>query len=174
MKTLLLLRHAKADRKHPNEEDFDRPLAAEGRADAARLGDHLKAEGLAPALVLCSAARRAQETWSCVAERLASQAPLLAEEALYSAPPAAILRVVHPAPTAASPLLVIAHNPGMESLARALAGPDSDPEAVQNLQRGYPSSGLAVIDFDIESWAEADVGEGRLRAFVTPRDLDAT
>jgi phosphohistidine phosphatase len=171
MKTLLLMRHAKADARQPEQDDFDRPLAPTGRADAARVAGFLSAEGLAPALVICSAARRAEETWACLAQQLGDAIDLKMDEDLYSAMPAGMLQAVREAPAAASPLLLIGHNPGMEMLARSLAGHASVPAACKDLNFDYPSSGLAVIEFDIETWPDAAPGEGRLTHFITPKTL---
>ena len=66
MKVLYLLRHAKSSWKDPTLEDFDRPLNKRGRSAAKTMGRHLHRNGLRPDLVLCSAARRTQETWTLV------------------------------------------------------------------------------------------------------------
>src|ERR1700754_2302322 len=69
MRTLVLLRHAKAE--HPEVgSDFDRRLTTRGKADAAAAGVWLAAEGIRPELVLCSAAARTRETWDAVADAL--------------------------------------------------------------------------------------------------------
>jgi phosphohistidine phosphatase len=39
------------------------------------------------------------------------------------------------------------------------------------MAKGYPTAGLAVIDFAVEDWAEAAPGGGRLDRFVTPESL---
>jgi phosphohistidine phosphatase len=36
----------------------------------------------------------------------------------------------------------------------------------------FPTAGLAVIGFDVESWSQVANGAGRLEAFVQPKDLD--
>jgi phosphohistidine phosphatase len=58
----------------------------------------------------------------------------------------------------------------MHELALALTG-DGDAAARQELARNLPTSGLAVLDFDIEDWSEVSFGRGRLMTFVTPRLL---
>src|SRR5690625_4581183 len=68
MPTLVLLRHAKAEAAGPS--DFERKLSAPGRSQARRVAAHLVAAGLAPDVVLCSAALRARQTWEQVAAGL--------------------------------------------------------------------------------------------------------
>ena len=61
-RTLVILRHAKAER--PAElADADRPLTQRGHADAAAAGAWLAARGYRPDLVLCSPAKRTRQTW---------------------------------------------------------------------------------------------------------------
>ena len=63
MDRLILMRHAKAERRSASGDDFDRLLTDDGRGDAAMVGLALAKDGLAPTLVLVSAAQRAVETW---------------------------------------------------------------------------------------------------------------
>jgi phosphohistidine phosphatase len=65
MKTLLLLRHANAEKLAPASSDFERGLNESGRLQARELGAQLKHQ-LAIDLVLSSAARRARETTELV------------------------------------------------------------------------------------------------------------
>jgi phosphohistidine phosphatase len=66
-------------------------------------------------------------------------------------------------------VLVIGHNPMMEDLAFAVAGNGSEI-ACAALNSGFPTSGLAVIDFP-GSLVSAAPGKGYLEAFITPADL---
>jgi hypothetical protein len=59
---LFLLRHAKSSWENPQLADHDRPLAPRGRRATNLIAEHLSRELIAPALVLCSSARRARET----------------------------------------------------------------------------------------------------------------
>jgi phosphohistidine phosphatase len=64
--------------------------------------------------------------------------------------------------------MLIGHNPGIEQLARALAG-RGDDAALRRLRDHYPPAGLAVIEFDLSSWSDVRPAAGRLSAFQTPR-----
>ena len=59
---LWLLRHAKSSWDDADLPDDARPLAPRGQQAADRMRAYLAAEGIAPELVLCSAAQRARET----------------------------------------------------------------------------------------------------------------
>ena len=58
MKTLLLIRHAKAERPSPAVPDHDRILEERGRRDAPEMGRRLKLRGLQPSLMISSTASR--------------------------------------------------------------------------------------------------------------------
>ncbi len=169
-KTLLLLRHAKSSRNDPDMADFDRPLAKRGRRDAPRIGRWMREAGLEPDLVLCSDAARTRETWSGLAESLHSAVPVLYERGLYMANAKALLHRLHRIAGDVGSVLVIAHNPGLEEAARALA--DGKGEALKRLQRKFPTAALARLDFEIEDWGKLEPGSGRLGLFITPAELD--
>jgi phosphohistidine phosphatase len=94
------------------------------------------------------------------------------EPRLYEATAGRLLEVVRDADAEARALLMIGHNPGFEDLARRLTG-HGDRYAFARLTEKYPTAGLAVIDFSLESWAQIEPRAGRLERFVTPKTLGA-
>ena len=66
MRELILLRHAHTESPVAGQADADRPLSAEGQAAAEAVGRWLLEQGKVPDCVLCSPARRAQETLQAV------------------------------------------------------------------------------------------------------------
>ena len=72
MRDLILLRHAHAEPAAAGESDLDRPLSAEGLAEADAAGRWLAAQGLVPDRVLCSPARRSRETLEAVTKARAA------------------------------------------------------------------------------------------------------
>ena len=79
---LLLLRHAKSSWDDAGLADHDRPLAKRGRRAAERVGAYLRTSDLLPDLVLCSSARRTQETLELLA---LGDREVRIEEGLYGA-----------------------------------------------------------------------------------------
>ena len=171
MKRLSLLRHAKSDRSDPAAADFDRGLTNRGRQAAPAMGRYLRRQKLVPDIVLCSAARRARETWELAAAALKAEIPVEYSERLYLATPAQILRLLHQLPETTESALLIGHNPGFHALALQLLG-SGDGEARAQLQAKFPTAALAVIDFEVERWGDLAAGKGKLERFVAPRDLD--
>lgn len=169
MKRLLLLRHAKSAWPE-SVEDHDRPLADRGRRDAPRMGAHIVSAGLQPDFALVSSARRTQETWALVAPALGKPCPSRTVPSIYEAEAQAILKAIRNAPEESGTLLVIGHNPGLETLSASLA-PRGEAGATARLKTKYPTAGLAVIAFGFETWADIAPGSGWLEAFATPKTL---
>ena len=165
MLRLLLLRHAKSDWSRPGLLDHDRPLAPRGRRDAPRVGRFLREQGLCPQAALASTARRAQDTARLVLE--AAGAPpdtLRLTRELYGSSPATILRIVRSVGGGTDPLLVVAHNPGMEDLVARFSG-DYEP---------FPTAALAVVSFPAARWADLSTSAATLEWRLRPRDLPNT
>src|SRR5258705_13680819 len=68
MKFLHLLRHAKSSWKDPGLNDHDRPLSKRGRQTAKMMAAYLRRAKIAPDLVICSTAMRAQQTLDPIAK----------------------------------------------------------------------------------------------------------
>jgi phosphohistidine phosphatase len=168
MLRLLLLRHAKAAWP-PGILDLDRPLAPRGQNAASVMANYIRSEFLAPDLALVSPARRTQETWEIVQPTI-GEIPSRHDGRIYEAPVARLLAVLQEVEPEAQTVLMIGHNPGFEDLASLLIG-EGDMEGILRLGSKYPTAGLAVIDFEHQSWAEVTRKSGRLERFVTPKSL---
>lgn len=170
-RTLYLLRHAKSSWDEPSLDDFDRPLNPRGRKAAADMAKAMRRRGLVPDLVLCSAARRTQDTWALMAPILAKDVPVRVLKGLYLATPSGFLTALARVPETVERALLLGHNPGIEQLAVKLAGAESKSSALATLQTKYPTCALAEILFDIPDWSAARSASGRLIRFLRPRDL---
>lgn len=171
MKTLLLYRHAKSAWGDPHLEDFDRPLSPRGRKAAPTMGAALAARGLQPNLVLCSAAVRTQETWRLTAPELGGTPELKVLRSLYLASPAQILRQIHGTDEEVNCVMVIAHNPGLETLSLRLADPGSNGEDRARLAEKFPTAAVAVFALLEQPWSALHAKGARLTEFLRPRDL---
>jgi phosphohistidine phosphatase len=163
VRTLVVLRHAKADR--PNGvADEDRPLTERGHADAAAAGAWLATRGYRPDLVLCSPAKRTRQTWRAVA--LAVTGPhtpeVRYEPALYHGGVAEALDLVRGAPEEAGTVLLIGHNPTVSMLSAVLA------QSTEQDNDGLRTSGIAVHTHDGD-WAGFGRGAAPIAASFTAR-----
>jgi phosphohistidine phosphatase len=170
MKTLILLRHAKSSWDDTALADFDRPLAPRGLKAARLVGEELARRGWRPDRALVSPAARTRQSWELVSAQLPGRPEADFPEALYDASAEEILAEIRRAPEAVGGLLVLGHNPGLEDLARGLAGDASEAGALARLREKFPTAALARFLFD-GRWAELDPGGARLTHFVRPKDL---
>lgn len=143
MKQLLLLRHAKSSWDDPDLDDFDRPLAERGLKAARLIGRELAARDWLPDQVLVSPALRTRDTWRLVAAELPVHPRVAFAEALYDAAAADILSQLRKADPSSGCLLVLGHNPGLEELAKRLAGSGSEAKARKRLEKKFPTAALA-------------------------------
>jgi phosphohistidine phosphatase len=174
MHRLMLLRHAKTEHDAPSGRDLDRRLDKRGRNDAADIGGWIGRHPPFPDLVLVSHAIRAHQTWEIVREAMRDLAPAPQVELmpeLYGAEPSELLAIIREA-SSANPnrLMLVGHNPGMHELALALAG-GGDAALRNSLADNLPTSGLAILDFDIQGWDDVAFRRGRLEQFVSPKLL---
>ena len=158
MRTLILLRHAHAEPASTEQADLDRPLSAEGLAEAEAAGRWLSEQGLIPDRVLCSPARRTRETLESVMGTIGFVEQRLVDQ-IYEATPGALAALVDEH-REAERLLLVGHNPGLERLAALMhSGQSGD-------YRGMPPAGIVVLDFPVEDMVEP--GVARLSAFWWP------
>jgi phosphohistidine phosphatase len=172
MLTLSLLRHAKSSWKNPTLADRDRPLATRGETDAPVMGKAMAERGIDPDLVLCSSARRTRDTLALVLPELKVEPKVVYDDALYHATPAEMLDMLHAIQPGANRVMLVGHNPEIQSFALDLVG--SGPKHYRDrLREKYPTAGLAVINFASGLWSSIAVNSGTLTLFLTPRELRA-
>lgn len=172
MRTLLLLRHAKASVGDGRMRDHDRPLAPRGQRDAPKIGAYMGKHRLIPDRALVSPAKRTRETWDLVQPALGARLSASFEERLYDASPQTVIDVLQETGTDHPTLLVIAHNPSLHRVAMGLVAA-GDLEAREQLREGLPTSGLVTIEFPFDDWGKLHAQAGRLTHFVTPDLLKA-
>ena len=146
-RALVIMRHAKAANPE-GTADVDRSLTRRGHADAAAAGPWLQRRGYVPALVLCSPARRAQQTW----EALAVKGPEVRyDRRLYGAGALELLDVVAELDDDVRVVLLVGHNPGLAELSVLL-----DPAGGEG---GLRTSGIAVhaVDASWPQWGPGSV-----------------
>ncbi len=169
VKTLYLLRHLKSSWDEPGLPDRERPLAPRGRRAGKKLARRLRKERATPDVVLCSPSVRTRETLEAILPALGDPVIEFRDE-LYAASGDELFEAVRGVAPDVSSVLVIAHNPGIQVLAIALAG-RGDEEARERLDEKFPTGALATLQFDVPRWAEVEPGAGELIGFVVPREL---
>jgi phosphohistidine phosphatase SixA len=157
--TVMLLRHAHAEPASDSQQgDLERALSLRGieEADAAAawLAGHEP-----PLRALSSSAQRARQTLQCVLASMGGALQAQIEPRIYEASLADLLDVIE-AHRDAGRLLLVGHNPGLESLVALLSTGQSGDH------RGMPPAGLAMLHFPAGSAIEP--GAAQLTAFWSP------
>jgi len=166
---LFLLRHAKSSWADPALPDQERPLTERGERSARRVATYLESELIRPELVLCSSARRARDTLDVIRPVLPRRSTVQVAEGLYGAGAAGILDRLRAVDADVDSVMVIGHNPGLEDLARDLAG-DGDEAAMEQLRTKFPTAALACFDVSTP-WVRLHEGHAFLTHVVPPRRL---
>ena len=163
MKTLLLLRHAKAENAAAGSLDVNRALNERGKKEAQAIGTYIRRQNLSVELVLCSPAVRARETAELVLAAAEVTANVRYDQGIYEASPHQLLEVISEVEEDQSAVLLVGHNPGMEDLLRALTG------------TGEPMSTgtLAKINLKLDEWSRVTEDIGDLECIVRPDELAA-
>jgi phosphohistidine phosphatase len=168
-KLLYVLRHAKSSWDDPGLHDPERPLAPRGLRAAKLLGGYVRDNGIAPAQVLCSPARRTLQTL----EGVAPGGELLIEPTIYFGGPAEIVERLRQIPAEIESAMVIGHNPALQKLVLLLAGGNGGLPAGSHLaevRNKFPTGALATLKFDC-AWRELSPGSAQLTDYVRPKSL---
>jgi phosphohistidine phosphatase len=162
MKTLLVLRHAKSSWSDSALDDHQRPLNTRGRRDAPRMGALVREHGLLPDIVISSDAVRARLTAEAVAEAARYPGEILLDPRLYLARPADILSPLSSLRDNVETVMIVGHNPGLETLVEQLTGERQD----------LPTAALAQIRLPVHRWRDLKLStRGRLVGLWRPGEL---
>jgi phosphohistidine phosphatase len=133
---LLLMRHGEAEDNR--DDDFNRSLTANGRAQVTHVGRALVSRGEKPSLIVASPLTRAQQSAAIVRDVLELDIPIETwDEVRPSADPQAASRRLA---TATSTVLVVSHQPFVGRLAQLMTGKRIAMEPATMLSIHYDSS----------------------------------
>jgi len=161
MKTLLLMRHAKASPSAAGVADFDRVLLEEGRVAAALVGSFLKREKFTVDVALTSPAVRARETIEQVLQGAGMSLTVRADQRLYEGGSLLVLDVISEVEDDLRTVFLVGHNPVLEEVVQHLTG-----ESV-HLSPGT----LTQVELDAARWSEIHAAKHKLCRVVRAKDL---
>jgi len=172
MKRLAILRHAKSDWDDLAKRDFDRGLNERGRRGAALMGKHVrdytKREEIEWGCLLASPAERVQRTLEAAELDLEP----VWNRALYLASAETIVEVVKETAGNCDAVLVSGHNPGLQDLLLMLVAPARENAAFDEASIKFPTAAFAVLEIDIDDWADLGGEDAEIVHFKRPRDMD--
>jgi len=167
MRTLVIMRHAKAESSAPS--DVERELTDRGHADASGAGAWLAAQGVRPDFALVSSAARTSQTWEDVAVGAGWDLQLAElDDGLYAASTEAALDLLRAVDPAYETVVLIGHNPTVSSLVQLLDDGTGDEEAGNEIVMGYPTSAVTVFSYDGD-WSDLDEADAAVVSFHVGR-----
>lgn len=168
MKILGLLRHAKSEWDDLGTRDFDRGVNERGRRGARLIGKHITEHGIQWDTIVASPAERVKATLvEAMPEREA-----IYDQRLYLASDQALMDAAREHGGDAQAMLLVGHNPGLQELLFALVPPHRENALFDEAAVKFPTATFAVIELNIDDWADLKESCGTLVHFARPRDLD--
>jgi phosphohistidine phosphatase len=164
MKIIFLQRHAKSSWGDPSLPDFERPLNERGMEDAPRMGKRLALSSQQPELIISSPAFRAIATAKIIARELNyPEKNIQLEKEIYLIEPDDLLEFIKSIDDKYKRVMIVGHNPGLTILCNQLT--DSNIENI-------PTSGIAKIMFNVNTWQAVLDNSGQLLEFDYPKSID--
>ncbi len=166
VKSLTVVRHAKAGWGKQTQNDFQRPLNERGLHDSAEMAQRLFAQGLVPQQIVASPALRAITTARRFADTFGLEPTLLTtDHSIYEASSDNLHDVVWGLSDDYNDIMLVGHNPGLSDLVRSLASQMIDELATCE---------VVILQFDCEVWHTIDLHSGRLSFNDAPRKHNNT
>jgi phosphohistidine phosphatase len=161
-RTLIIIRHGKAESFGIVSEDYARTLVPDGVKEAKYTGNALKKVCVAPQLYLSSAAPRAFYTLRFIALTLgADPESVIGDRDLYSARRESLLETIRNFPDDVTCAALCGHNPEISDLIPLLV---EDTGRLPFLN----TADAVVIDLpEGASWSDAGAGNAVLRIFIS-------
>ena len=160
MKKLVVVRHGKSSWKYDLPDD-KRPLKSRGITDANLVSKNFQTKGIVPNVVLSSPAVRALSTCEifCKNLNLPFENTQIIDN-LYDFQGDSVIEILKDLDEVYDTVMIFGHNHAFTSICNTFGS-----KFIDNL----PTSGLVVINFDINSWGDLKKGQTELTIF--PRDL---
>ncbi|WP_108791551.1 histidine phosphatase family protein [Erythrobacter sp. Alg231-14] len=174
MKILGLFRHAKSEWDDLAKRDFDRGLNDRGLRGAQLMGNHIRSHGIQWDRVIASPAVRVKET---LQDALPNITPTY-EDKLYLASADTIVEAAQAhcempdGSGEADAILMSGHNPGLQEVVLELVSPSHENDLFKEACVKFPTATFAVLECNVESWADMRNHCAKLVHFARPRDLD--
>jgi len=160
MKRLILVRHGKSSWEH-DLEDRERPLTKRGLSDGPMVAEAFKKEYALPEMIWTSDAVRANTTADIFKDVLnISDSNFEVKPKLYTFDEKKLKHHIRGCEESINTLMVFGHNDAMTSLVNNFGD-----KYVGNV----PTTGLTIIDFDVERWTQ--VKKGTTVTTIFPKDL---
>jgi phosphohistidine phosphatase len=144
VKTLLIIRHAKAESSF-TLNDFERPLNERGKKDAPVMAQRLLDKKIVIDAFVSSPARRAKKTAELFYETYKAHDDIILISALYHAPAEMFFDVIKKVDDKFDTIAVFAHNPGITYFVNQLAAVRID---------NMPTCAVFAVKVNCNNWKD--------------------
>lgn len=163
MKTLILVRHARAEDKSILKRDFDRRLTASGLSEAALIGEYLKGQKCGSSYFISSPASRTVETAEVVMKSLSvERSQLHLHAVLYEADVEEYLEIIRETDDHFESCMIFGHNPTISEVANFLC---------KDFRNDLSKGAVVALKFKVERWSDVKKETGKLLFFASPKLL---
>lgn len=159
MKTLLIIRHAKAESSF-TLNDFERPLNERGKKDAPVMAQRLLDKKIVIDAFVSSPARRAKKTAELFSESYKAHDDIILISALYHAPAEIFYQVIKELDDTLTTVAIFAHNPGITYFVNQLAAVRID---------NMPTCAVFAVTINCNSWKDFAIAKKDFLFFDYPK-----
>lgn len=162
-KEIILIRHGKACSLDAFHKDIDRVLMERGVNDGYRVAEILIEKGVKPDIILTSPAARANHTALIFSRALNTGTEIVKiKKEFFHCSDETFLNDIYSLPDNINSVMIVAHNPGITDLAY---------ELTKGGTSFLPTSGVAVIQFDTDTWPEISRKKPDNYYFIKPKEI---
>lgn len=162
MKSLYLIRHAKANKLTPGLKDKDRALNNQGKKDAEGIGDILKKSKKTVFSLYSSPAKRARDTATVIAKKIGLPVKnIKIVYSLYRSNIFKLLKIIKKIDDTMQTAFIIGHNPEFLKIVNYF-----NPHKIKK----FPPCGVFKIEFDVGSWHVPLKKRGKIVSTIFPKE----
>ena len=161
MKKLIIVRHSKSSWKDLSLTDFHRPLNNRGKSDGPIMSRYLSSKINRIDFLHSSSSVRTFETSKFFISKIEFK-NIKYDDNLYHGSAHSIISFIKNYPDHYNTVMIIAHNPGLTNLINMITHINID---------NFPTTGIANIDFDCDSWNYISIENSNLVDLKFPKQL---
>jgi len=146
MKTVYIVRHAKAVPAHGDVPDADRLLTDTGVARTCKIAEYMTESKPVIDQIIASPAERAYATALIIADKLGIKAnKVVSHEKLFTGDESDVLDLIEGLDDSINSVMVVGHNPVITMVANRFASPKLE---------SLPTTGVVSVHLDTDKWVD--------------------
>lgn len=159
MKTIIVMRHAKAVSKSHKINESDRKLKKKGVLATKNVAKKIMHFGIVPDLIISSPVTRALSTSQILADYFDLKQNILFRNYIFDSQFTFndILNDIKDFDNESNTIIIVGHNPTISNLLNQI-----NPSTDEHLK----TSGTVVFDFNVDNWSEVNISNSIYRCFI--------